>query len=291
MFFRQCWNLHTIYSTEKDRALARILSMLILMSASGCLIGIAAAVTTEDWMTIAVLLLACALLAVSFVVLRCGHLRVSTLMFVGSAIGSVTLAATVGQGIRDVALLVFPIIFVYAGLTLDRRFFAITVALALVAVCWLGLGDVYGWFISRPYDGRLQTWSLLVFVTVFLLIAAVATNLLVTNMRKSLDLAQKKNSELKKAEETLRHLERSIEQSIGGFARVAMHDGSVVFANKAWARMHGYEVGEVVGKHFRIFHTREQMECDVNKLIENACKFMGDQAAPCIEIGVRYVER
>jgi PAS domain S-box-containing protein len=79
-------------------------------------------------------------------------------------------------------------------------------------------------------------------------------------------------TERKRAEAILRNLERSIEQSIGGIARADMRDGSIVFANKAWARMHGYEVGEVLGKHLRIFHTQQQMEHEVNPFNEKVVK-------------------
>ncbi|MFC1646540.1 PAS domain S-box protein [Candidatus Omnitrophota bacterium] len=66
----------------------------------------------------------------------------------------------------------------------------------------------------------------------------------------------------KQVEEIYQMLERAVEQSIDGIA-VANMDGIVKFCNKAWAKMHGYQIYEILGKHLSIFHTGEQMERDV----------------------------
>jgi len=41
---------------------------------------------------------------------------------------------------------------------------------------------------------------------------------------------------------------------------ISDYRGRFVYVNDAFARMHGYEVSEVLGKHFSFFHTSEQME-------------------------------
>lgn len=70
-------------------------------------------------------------------------------------------------------------------------------------------------------------------------------------------------TELKKAESEIRRLGTAVQQTIDGIA-IADMDGMIIFANKAWANMHGYERGEeLIGKHLSIFHTEEQMRSDV----------------------------
>ena len=69
-------------------------------------------------------------------------------------------------------------------------------------------------------------------------------------------------TERQRAEEALLSLKRSIDQSIGGIARADMQ-GTIVFANTAWAKMHGYEVNEVIGQPLSLFHTPEQMAGEV----------------------------
>jgi rsbT co-antagonist protein RsbR len=51
-------------------------------------------------------------------------------------------------------------------------------------------------------------------------------------------------------------------EAIDGIA-IADLDGNIEFANTAWAQMHGYSVGELLGKHLGIFHTEEQLQEEV----------------------------
>ena len=67
----------------------------------------------------------------------------------------------------------------------------------------------------------------------------------------------------KHMEEELRRLARAVEQSIDGIA-VADIFGNIQFVNSAWEKMHGYGSAEVLGAHISIFHTREQLDADVD---------------------------
>ncbi|MEE8525550.1 MAG: PAS domain S-box protein, partial [Thermoanaerobaculia bacterium] len=67
-------------------------------------------------------------------------------------------------------------------------------------------------------------------------------------------------------EDAMRMLERAVEQSIDGIA-VTDLSGSTQFINEAWARLHGYEVFEVLGYDLTLFHTPEQMQEQVYPLM------------------------
>ncbi len=67
-------------------------------------------------------------------------------------------------------------------------------------------------------------------------------------------------------EEAMRMLERAVEQSIDGIA-VTDLAGSSQFLNESWARIHGYEVFEVLGYDLTLFHTPEQMQEQVFPLM------------------------
>ena len=75
------------------------------------------------------------------------------------------------------------------------------------------------------------------------------------------------NTDRQLAEESMRMLERAVEQSIDGMV-VADLAGSTEFLNEAWAHMHGYEVPEVIGYDLNLFHTREQMQDEVYPLLK-----------------------
>ena len=61
-----------------------------------------------------------------------------------------------------------------------------------------------------------------------------------------------------RSEEWLRCLDDAAQNAFDGISACDM-DGIVIFANPAFARMHGYEPEEVLGKHISVFHTPEQM--------------------------------
>ena len=91
------------------------------------------------------------------------------------------------------------------------------------------------------------------------------------------------NAERQLAEESMRMLERAVEQSVDGIV-VADLAGSTEFLNEAWARMHGYEVPEILGYDLNLFHTREQMQKEVYPLL----KQVRDQDSFDGEIGHRH---
>jgi len=76
-------------------------------------------------------------------------------------------------------------------------------------------------------------------------------------------------SERKQAEEELLRLQSAVEQTGDGIA-LADLNGNVTYANQAWAKMHGYSVNEILGKHLSIFHTPEQVEKEVVPFNEKA---------------------
>lgn len=82
---------------------------------------------------------------------------------------------------------------------------------------------------------------------------------------------QNEISERQLAEEAMRMLERAVEQSIDGIA-VANLSGQMQFINESWARMHGYEVFELLGYDLSIFHTEDQMKKEVEPLMTRVAK-------------------
>jgi PAS domain S-box-containing protein len=81
----------------------------------------------------------------------------------------------------------------------------------------------------------------------------------------------------KRAEERLHLLSQAVEGSSEGIA-LADLDGNVLFVNKAFADLHGYDVEEVIGKHFSIFHTPEQIGAmeEAHRQVLDIGKFIGE---------------
>lgn len=70
-----------------------------------------------------------------------------------------------------------------------------------------------------------------------------------------------------------------IAAQVGEGVAVADLKGQLIFANRAWARMHGYSVRELVGKHLRIGHTARQLRDEVapfNRKVMKLGKWTGE---------------
>jgi len=75
----------------------------------------------------------------------------STLLSVNIII-VITLLATYGQGLYDVALLGFPVILIVAGLILRGRVIMYLTLFVILCVGWLGFGQYFGWYTPIPID-------------------------------------------------------------------------------------------------------------------------------------------
>jgi len=178
------------YENEEDRQLARVLSILILASLGIYVFVVCAGLYLKDRPLITVTLAGCVLQIIPLVLLKLRYLRAGSLIVMLSVLFTATFIATVGQGIRDVANMAFPIVLIFAGLTLTRRFFILSVGLALSAVCWLYFGERYGLFVTKPLVGDMSNLIYLIVAILLLLVAALAVDLLATNMRRSLGRAR-----------------------------------------------------------------------------------------------------
>jgi PAS domain S-box-containing protein len=82
-----------------------------------------------------------------------------------------------------------------------------------------------------------------------------------------------------KAEKEIRVFERIFEQTSEGMA-VATLDGKIINANRAWVRMHGFKSNnDIIGKHLKIFHTKQQLVDDVMPFNKKTMK-IGHYAGP-----------
>ena len=71
------------------------------------------------------------------------------------------------------------------------------------------------------------------------------------------------NPKLIEFEELNKFMAMSVQQSSEGMAYADL-DGNLIFINKAWCEMHGYNSDkELLGKNLNIFHSKKQMENEV----------------------------
>ena len=236
---------------DEYRHLVRVLSTLIWASWGAYLFVIITALFYKDIRLILVTLAGSVLLIVPLVLMRRRELRLSSLVLMLIVLGTVTFIATIGQGIRDLALVTFPIILIFAGLALDRAYFRLCVGLTLAAAFWLGLGEEYGWFTAQPLNGDMTNWFYLIGVTIILLVAALAVDLLATNMRRNLERARTEVTQRKQAEETNRQFAAIVESSDDAIIGKTL-DGIIYSWNKGAEKTYGFTAREAIGQSISI---------------------------------------
>ncbi len=195
------------FEKEEEKRIARLVSILIYISWGTYAFAILFGVYFKDWSLVFVTLAGCALLVIPFVMIKVGQLHFSSFVLVLSALFTVTFIATIGQGIRDLAMIALPIVLIFAGLTLDRLRFAISVATTLLAISWLAIGENMEWFHPKPFVGTGANWVTLVMVGILLVVAAIAVDLLAQNTRKNLLQAQTEIAQRVQTEQELREKE------------------------------------------------------------------------------------
>lgn len=67
-----------------------------------------------------------------------------------------------------------------------------------------------------------------------------------------------------RGESQIAQLGAAVEHAVDGIALANM-EGYIQFVNPAWARMHGYEPEELIGKHLSVFYTLEQLREEVEQ--------------------------
>ncbi|MCK5224141.1 PAS domain S-box protein [Candidatus Calescamantes bacterium] len=84
-------------------------------------------------------------------------------------------------------------------------------------------------------------------------------------------------TDIRVSEETLRLLKTTVDQSHEGLCLVDLK-GDVIYINRAFANMHGYEPEDIYGENLSIFHTKEQLPLvqKANKQIFDTGEFMGE---------------
>ncbi len=272
------WYLQTTLKHAEDPQIARILSRLILVSGATLFIIGLITMYLRDLSTSRVVGAGIILLAVTFWLVRRGHWQAGSLVIAIGMLMTVTLIATVGQGIYDLAVMAYPIIFIFAGLTLPRAYFGLSVGLTLIAVMWLALGDANGWFVPQPLFVDPSNRIYLIVVSIILLVAGVAVDLLARHLRNSLEQAHQEIERRQRAEEALQIKDWAIESAIDAIATADL-DGNLTYMNAAFLKLSGYSSkAELLGNQIWEFCPNKEKIVELKDTLSTTGSWTGDLA-------------
>ncbi len=220
--------LRKIYANAEEIRIA----MIILKTIMALLIAFAAvtviAFFSRDTILIQIMLASGFFLAIPSHLLFSGRLRMSSVAMLILVILTMTISAILGQGIHDIAILAFPIAIFYANLVLRRSDFVWISVLILAALTYIGLGETFGWYTTKPFK---ESPAVDLFIAIIILLVAIMiADSLAENIRKSMELAQKEIALREKAQTELRHL--NIHDPLTGIYNRSFFDEMVMLLEK-----------------------------------------------------------
>jgi len=244
------WARFISYKNEAEKRAAGILYKLIMTTGISCLFIALVGSYYYDVKIIATMLVGFVILIVPYVLLRFGQINAASIIFTSLVIGVLTAIAIAGQGINDITIVAFPIIYIFASVSLNRTTFRICLAITLLVIFGLTFGELNGWFTTKP---AVQTdWFDFLIVEVVLIAVAFASDLIVDGLKKNLERAELEIIDRKKTEKALKESEekyRRIFDNLQDGYLLANSDGNILLANTVAADILGYDLKELMRKN------------------------------------------
>lgn len=206
------WMFYDSFKDEDDRRLAQTLAVVILIYLAGSLVLIIMDLFWGDKSLYALLVLGVLFQIIPAHFLYKHKLSTSSFILICGYILFTTLFASMGLGIRDYVILIYPPAIMFAGLTIKRHGTIISTLLVITALTWLTVGEILGWYI--PLEATPPSLFDLVIAVLLILVSATAVGYMIENLESK--HAQTKQELLKRtiAEENLQALIENTDGSI-----------------------------------------------------------------------------
>lgn len=152
-----------------------------------------------------VLLLATALIAVSWWVTHRGAAVVGTHLVIGTVQGLATLLALLGQGLNDVAFAIMPALLILGGLLLPRRQYWLMVTTTTLSVFIVAFATAAGYIEpTLVFRGLPRIWGEAAALLVILLAEAAMVQILVGGVLRFFAESERRQQELQRMHDALR---------------------------------------------------------------------------------------
>ena len=198
----QQWVSLDRFEKEEDRRMGRILLSILLICWLASLIVLVTDLIWWDKKLVVPLLAGGILQLIPFGLLLQKKLSASSFISVGIYILLTTALATLGNGIHDYVMMVYPIIIMFAGLMSQQRGLFFSTLLTFAAFAWLIFGELNGWYVVQ--NSFVLGGSDLLVSGILITISAWTVHILVSNMQHGLTQTWRELADRKRMEEELR---------------------------------------------------------------------------------------
>ncbi len=219
----------------------RTLPVVLWLTLLGSVASAILALANNDTQTAAGILAATTLLAAAIVLTRRRRLRLASATFIATLLLLAVYLLWIGHGLRDVAVLLYPLILIVGGLLLDGPAFAVLFALCLGSLILVALERPLG---DDPLPVASMAGPQLLYITIILTVTAAVVWLLASALRRSLREARTSERAQRASEASFT---RVFHSSPVIMAITSIDDARVLDVNDAFTAATGYAPEEVVG--------------------------------------------
>ena len=229
------------FQDEEQNRVAHILYVILVTLFVAALVVGTADTLAGTRTTAPVLLVGCSLLLVVLWLTQKGKLQMASLFLLVIMTGLVTVLLSIGQGVHDIGVTLYPVIIIVAALLLEGRNFIIIVALNILSLAFIVFGEIGGIAARRAYDTATRPVDFII-VGTLLVLASYVIRMLADDLNQSLRRARLNerklaqiNLELEQRAQLLEFSEarwRSVVENAPDTILSIAEDGTIIFSNQ-----------------------------------------------------------
>jgi PAS domain S-box-containing protein len=229
------------FEDEEKNRIARVLYVIVVILFIASLVVGTVEVIAGTRTTAPVLFIGDVLLITVLWLTKKEKLQTASMFLLIILICLTTVLLSIGQGVHDIGITLYPIEIIIAALLLDKRRFIVVVALILLSLAYIVFGEINGLIVqevaaitTRPVD--------FIIVGTLLVLAAYAIWMLADDLHQSLNRARENENKLAQSNLELENSAREVKLSEARWRSVIENapdtimsiteDGTIVFSNQ-----------------------------------------------------------
>ena len=254
-----------IFHDEEQNRIANLLQISLLTLIIGTVIGLFNCLLFSYFETGLALTIGLVGVIGSFLLLRYHHLTAASWTMLLTLIITLMLLILIGEGSHDIAILLFPVVIMVAGLLLDKRPLVVFTMIVILSLQGIILGEATGIIVNKMSEFTLI--ADMVAVTAILFISAMTTFLLSDSIRRAFRGVYQNEQTLREGNRKLHNeihersrIEASLRESEKKYRTLAetMTDalftldikGNFTYLTPTFERIMGYRVRDFLGRSF-----------------------------------------